>query len=56
MMKAGLPAYVVSPPSSQGAGRVGTGTFGSWFQIPVKTVARVTGMDAAWSNEMLLGI
>ena len=56
MMKAGLPANFVRPPSSQGAGKPTDLAFGSWFQMPVKTVARPEGMDAAWSNEILSGI
>ena len=56
MMKAGLPANLVSPPSSQGAGQSRVAAFESWPQRPVTTVARPSGMDAAWSKEMLAGI
>ena len=55
-MNAGLPANLVKPPSSQGAGKPADWAFGSWFQMPVKEVARPSGMDAAWSNEILSGI
>ena len=47
MMKAGLPANFVRPPSSQGAGKPTDLAFGSWFQMPVKTVASPRGIDAA---------
>ena len=55
-MKAGLPANLVLPPSSQGAGKFTDLPFGSWLYRPVTTVASPSGTVAAWSKEMFGGI
>lgn len=55
IMNVGFPLKP-EPPSSQGAGKLAVPAFGSWFQIPVITVARPSGIDATWSNEYFSGI
>lgn len=54
-MDAALPANLVVPPSSQGAGKSTELASGWWLQIATATVASATGMDAACSKETLSG-
>ena len=55
-MNAGLPEYFSFPPSSQGAGRSIELAPGPCAHIPVTTVARQVGTDAAWSKVIFSGI
>ncbi len=54
-MRMDLPAHLVSPSSSQGAGIETDRAPGVCTQRPVVTVARARGIDAAWSKEMFSG-
>ncbi len=55
-MNAGLPAYLVLPPSSQGAVKPAVWPCGLWLKFETITVASARGTEAAWSNEMFSGI
>ena len=56
MINAAWPLNCVRPPSSQGAGRSIELAPGPCAHIPVTTVARQVGTDAALSNVIFSGI